>query len=44
MKILLVIESDPTHCDVQLLNSSISALNFDLLAQSVHPSKGDMLS
>jgi hypothetical protein len=43
MKILLAAESDPTDCDVQLLNSSISPLNFNLLPQSIHPSEGDML-
>jgi hypothetical protein len=44
MQIPLAAESDPTYCDVQLLNSSISPPNFDLLPQSVHPSEGDMLS
>jgi hypothetical protein len=44
MQILLAEEYDPTKCDVQLLNSSISILSFDLLPQSVHPSKGDIMS
>jgi hypothetical protein len=44
MQIMLAEESDPTDYDVQLLNSSTSPLNFDLLPQSVHLSEGDMLS
>jgi hypothetical protein len=44
MQILLVLESDPTDHDVQLLNSSISLPNFNLLPHSVHPFEGDMLS
>jgi hypothetical protein len=44
MQIPLAAESDPTDYDVQLLNSSTSPPNFDLLPQSVHPSEGDMLS
>jgi hypothetical protein len=43
MQILLMVEFDPIDYDVQLLNSSISPLNFDLLPQFVHLSKGDML-
>jgi hypothetical protein len=44
MQIPLAEESDPTDCDVRLLNSSTSPLKFDLLPKSVHPSEGDMLS
>jgi hypothetical protein len=44
MQIPLVEESDPIDCDVQILKSSISLPNFDLLPQSIHPFEGDMLS
>jgi hypothetical protein len=44
MQIPLAEESDPTDCDVQLLNSSIIPPNFDLLPQPVYPFEGDMLS